>query len=144
MMFHYLARGIVVIDGKVLLAHQVGADNTFLPGGHIEFGESAEMALLREIAEEIGQKAVIKGFVGAVEWLWSENDQTNHEINLIFEVAMDGLDTSKPLPSKEPHLDFFWSELAELKAHNLLPPPLIDCVTSLERGYRGYWCTFKE
>jgi ADP-ribose pyrophosphatase YjhB (NUDIX family) len=45
MIFHYVARGIVFVNGKVLLAHQKGADNPFLPGGHIEFGERAELAL---------------------------------------------------------------------------------------------------
>ena len=35
MKFHYLARGIILENEKVLLAHQKGAENTFLPGGHI-------------------------------------------------------------------------------------------------------------
>jgi hypothetical protein len=30
--FHYLVRGILFADGKILLAHQTGAGNTFLPG----------------------------------------------------------------------------------------------------------------
>ena len=38
MKFHYLARGIILDKGKVLLAHQKGAEHTFLPGGHIELG----------------------------------------------------------------------------------------------------------
>jgi hypothetical protein len=95
-------------------------------------------------AEEIGQKAVVKRFIGAVEWVWSENGQTNHEINLIFEVAVEGLEARKPPRSKESHLEFFWSEPAELKAHNLLPPPMIDCLINLGRDNRGYWGTFKE
>ncbi len=57
MKFHYLVRGIVFEDGKVLLAHQKGADHTFLPGGHIENGEKAETDLIRELEEEIGKKA---------------------------------------------------------------------------------------
>jgi 8-oxo-dGTP diphosphatase len=39
--FHHLARGIIIDGDKVLLARAVGHKNTFLPGGHVEFGESA-------------------------------------------------------------------------------------------------------
>ena len=66
MKFHYLVRGIIIADGKVLLAHQKGADNTYLPGGHIESGEGAEDALIREIEEEIGKIAIVERFIGAV------------------------------------------------------------------------------
>ena len=144
MIFHYLARGVVFVEGNVLLAHQIGADNTFLPGGHIELGESAELALAREIEEEIGRKAVARHFIGAVEWLWTKDGQANHEINLIFEVAIDGLDARKPPRSKESHLEFIWSKPTELRMHNLLPSPLIECLEKWENGYRGYWGTFKE
>ena len=68
--FHYLARGIVMADGRVLVAHQIGADNTFLPGGHINTGEGAEQALAREIEEEIGVRPTVKRFLGAVECAW--------------------------------------------------------------------------
>ena len=53
--FHYLARGVILIDGKLLLAHQIDADNTFLSGGHIRSEEKAEVALALEKQEEIGQ-----------------------------------------------------------------------------------------
>ena len=77
MKFHFLARGIILEKGKVLLAHQKGAENTFLPGGHIEIGEKVELALVREIKEEIGGKAIIKQFIGAVECSWVENNLEN-------------------------------------------------------------------
>jgi 8-oxo-dGTP diphosphatase len=106
MKFHYLARGIVLEKGKVLLAHQKGAENLFFPGGHIEIGEKAELALAREIEEEIEKKVIIKQFVGAVECSWFENDLGNHEINLLFEVQIPDLDTSESPASLESHLEF--------------------------------------
>lgn len=139
MIFHYLVRGILFVNGKVLLAHQKGADHSFLPGGHIGSGEKAEVALEREIAEEIGEKATIKQFIGAVECTWSENGQDNHEIDLVFEVDIPNLDVSKPPRSREAHLEFLWAAPAKLKAHNLQPDPLINCIVDWDRNYHAYW-----
>lgn len=139
MKFHYLARGIILAKGKVLLAHQKGAGSTFLPGGHINFGEKAESALVREIEEELGMKAVIKQFIGAVECSWIENEQVNHEINLLFEIQIPDLDSSESPASQESHLEFIWVNPADLKEHNLLPEPMIACLLNLEPGFCGYW-----
>jgi 8-oxo-dGTP diphosphatase len=139
MKFHYLARAIILVKGKVLLAHQKSAEHTFLPGGHIETGEKAEVALVREIEEEIGKKAIIKQFIGAVECSWHENDQGHHEINLLFEVQVPDLDPSEPPASQESHLEFIWATSKDLKAHNLLPEPMIGCLTNWELGFHGYW-----
>ncbi len=139
MKFHYLARAIIYVNGKVLLAHQKGMDNTFLPGGHIEMGERATFALIREIGEEIGETVTVKQFIGAVECAWTENGQDNHEINLVFELSIPGLDPGKPPASKEPHLEFLWVEPADLEAHNLLPYPMIECLLSWGSGYHAYW-----
>ncbi|MHB1395098.1 MAG: NUDIX domain-containing protein [Clostridia bacterium] len=51
--FHMIVRAVIISDYHILLAHQKGADNTFLPGGHIEIGESAVAALKREVREEL-------------------------------------------------------------------------------------------
>jgi 8-oxo-dGTP pyrophosphatase MutT (NUDIX family) len=139
MKFHYIARGIIFENNKVLLVRQKGADNTFLPGGHIEIGEKAELALCREIAEEMGHKAFVKRFIGAVECVWAENNRENHEINLVFEVGVPALDTRVSPPSQETHLEFIWAEPSELRTYNLQPYPLIECLINWESGYRGYW-----
>jgi 8-oxo-dGTP diphosphatase len=137
--FHFLARGIVFLNGKVLLAHMKGADNTFLPGGHIELGERAETALLREIREEIGKDAVVRRFVGAVECAYPDAGQEHHEINLLFELQVPGLDPNHAPESHESHLEFLWSLPEELTDHYLLPAPMIDCLAAWEHGYRGDW-----
>ncbi len=45
-MTHLLSRGIAVREGKILLAYYIEKDYWFLPGGHIEPGESGALSLL--------------------------------------------------------------------------------------------------
>ena len=141
MKFHYLVRGIIFSDGKVLLAHQKGASHTYLPGGHVDSGEKAESALTREIEEEIGRTAIVKRFIGAVEHMWTENNQDNHEINLVFEVEVPGLNSTVSPASLESDLEFVWSDPVDLQSHNLQPHPLIECLNRFRSRYGGYWGT---
>ncbi len=139
MVFDYLARGIIFKAGMVLLARQKGSEHTFLPGGHIGMGERAEAAIKREILEELGEKACVKQFIGAVECTWSENGQDHQEINLVFEVDIQNLDPSTTPTSREAHLEFIWAKLIELEAYKLCPIPLIECLMSWESGYHTFW-----
>ena len=56
-------------DGQVLLIQRAKppADLWSLPGGHVEFGETALAAAERELLEESGITADIEGFVGLYE-----------------------------------------------------------------------------
>lgn len=47
--FHYLARGVLVRDNRVLLGNAKGYVNVYLPDVHVDFGESAKEALIREM-----------------------------------------------------------------------------------------------
>jgi 8-oxo-dGTP pyrophosphatase MutT (NUDIX family) len=89
--FHHLARAVFIQNNKVLLAQATGHTNTFLPGGHIEFGESAKDALIREIEEELGIKCEVVSFLGLVEHKWEKIGILNCEINQVFEVKSDEL-----------------------------------------------------
>ena len=136
--FHYLARGVVIVDGMILLVHQIGANNTFLPGGHIEKRESAKQALVREIQEELGVCPTIKRFLGAVEHAWLEDTLTNHEINLVFEVEIEGLVSDAPPTSLEPHLEFLWVEPSQLPDVNLQPSALISLLQTGIEGFQAF------
>jgi 8-oxo-dGTP pyrophosphatase MutT (NUDIX family) len=142
MTFHYKVRGIISVEGRVLLAHLIGADNTFLPGGHVETGESAEVALVREIEEEFGRQATIRRFLGAVEHAWADNGQHHHEINLLFEVEVPGLRADQPPASQESHIEFIWSRPEHLEKHNLQPYTLIACIRQRDAAHDGgYWAS---
>jgi 8-oxo-dGTP diphosphatase len=56
---HYVVAGALLRNGRVLLCHRSPSREWYpdvwdLPGGHVEDSESAEVALVRELAEEIG------------------------------------------------------------------------------------------
>ena len=62
-----IARGVCISDGHVLLCRPKGGAYSYLPGGHIEFGETGREALVREIREELGVEASAGRFLGVVE-----------------------------------------------------------------------------
>ena len=62
-----IARGICVQMGRVLLCRAKGGHSTYLPGGHIEFGEKGREALVREMREEMNVAATAGALVGVVE-----------------------------------------------------------------------------
>jgi len=139
--FHYLVRGVLIADGRVLVAREIGADNTFLPGGHIERGERAEAALVRELQEEIGLEPVVGQFLGAVEHVWPQDVRDNHEINLLFEIEIDRLNSNRPPESLEPHLEFLWVEPSRLADVNLQPFPLIDLFQQRAGTDHPFWAS---
>ena len=48
------AGGVVVQDGRVLLLHRPSRNEVRLPKGHVDPGETAQQAALREVSEESG------------------------------------------------------------------------------------------
>ena len=116
-----IARGVCVKDGKLLLCRAKGGKSTYLPGGHIEFGETGRAALVREVKEELGVDSSAGAFLGALENSFMQNGKPHAEINLVYELELaDGTDAGK-LESQEDWIEFEWRDLKELDSANLLP-----------------------
>jgi 8-oxo-dGTP diphosphatase len=75
----YSAGGIVFKDDsdglKVLVAQHSGHKGWDFPKGHIEIGETAEAAAVREVEEETGVKAQVIESVGRSEYFYFEEGE---------------------------------------------------------------------
>ncbi|MDW0117052.1 NUDIX domain-containing protein [Sporosarcina thermotolerans] len=137
--FHHLARGIFIKDNQVLLAQAIGEKNTFLPGGHIEFCESAKDALAREVEEELGISCTVGNFLGLVEHKWEKKGILNCEVNQVFEVTSKSLTAGINPQSSEPHLQFFWCKEEDLDNCNLQPYPFRQLIQKYMNGKKNIW-----
>ena len=136
---HLITRGVILCDESVLLVRQKGMDYTFLPGGHIETGESAAAALKREVEEELGLELRVEEFLGCVEAGWQEEGIDNYEVNLIFKAVIDSLSADTPPSSREEHLEFLWSPVSALEQNSLMPVPLRELLETYAAGERSVW-----
>ena len=137
-----IARGVCVRDGKLLLCRAAGGSSTYLPGGHIEFGETGRQALVREVKEELGVESSTGQFLGVVENSFLQHGKPHAEINLVYELKLGtgnggledsgigglgdsrigGLGELPALNSQEDWIEFEWCDLNRLDEANLLPP----------------------
>ncbi|MFD1178006.1 NUDIX domain-containing protein [Paenibacillus puldeungensis] len=122
--YHVLARGVFLSGDHLLVAHCIGMDNTFLPGGHVEFHEGIRATLAREIQEELGLASTVKQYLGAVEAEHEEEGVYNQEINHLFIAELEGVDHTDNPPSQEKHLEFYWIPVSGMEEHNVLPEPV--------------------
>ena len=111
-----IARGVCVRDGKLLLCRAKGGVTTYLPGGHVEFGETGREALVREVKEELGIDAGTGTFLGVVENSFQQHGKPHAEINLVYELALPADAEAK---SQEDWIEFEWRDVADLG--DLLP-----------------------
>ena len=82
-----VAVGAIVLRGDALLLVQrgrgVAVGRWSIPGGRIEFGESVEAAVAREVREETGLQVRVDRFAGWVEQ-WGSDPVPHHYVILDF------------------------------------------------------------
>jgi 8-oxo-dGTP pyrophosphatase MutT (NUDIX family) len=141
---HLIARAFLVEGENVVLCRVKGKDWFFLPGGHIENGESAATALLRELNEEIGPNNYgVPSFIGACENVFSLGEKTlQHEINMIFKVD---LSADFKIADLEDDIEFITVKKEGLGKLKILPAPIKEGTLEwLETGKIFFREFFKE
>ena len=117
-----IARGICIADGKLLVCRSKGGATSYLPGGHIEFGETGREALRREMLEETGLESNAGDFRGVVESRFMQHGKPHAEINLVYSLEIPSLGgIAAEVAAKEPWIEFAWVPMDALDEAALLP-----------------------
>ena len=87
------AGGVVVMGNRVVLRRTAKGEYLF-PKGHIEVGETAEQAALREVAEETGLEARIVASLGEVSFSYQGEE---------YQVALFLMQVVRELPQWQDH-----------------------------------------
>ena len=134
-----IARGVCVKDGKVLLCLPKDRSYSYLPGGHIEFGETGREALVREMKEETGLDATAGELLGVVESSFVQKGERHCEINLIYEMKIreqgtgnreQGIGNREQVKSCEDWICFDWVDCDKLDSANRLPNEMVGFLAS--------------
>lgn len=139
--FNFRTAGVWLHEEHVLLQADARDDFWALPGGRVEMMESAEVALLRELREELAmsEDTRIERLLWIMQTFFQPQDQTTwgdavHELAFYFlvrptaaDVARLG-DTTRDQPCVEPEstLTFRWFPLADLPRTRPVLPPLLN------------------
>lgn len=126
-----IARGVCIVDGKVLLCFPKDKSYAYLPGGHIEFGETGRVALVREMKEETGLDATAGDLLGVVESSFVQKGEQHCEINLIYKMSLvSRLSSSSQVSSCEDWICFDWIDCDKIGGVNLLPVEMVELLAS--------------
>lgn len=113
-------RAVIKQEGKVLLLRRAAGRESLrglfeLPGGGIEFGEAPELALRREVSEEVGAEADTVQLYDVLTEIDHENTDVQH-LAIIYLVS---LKAGNNLTMSEEHDRYVWKKVSELQLNSI-------------------------
>ncbi|MDR3474474.1 MAG: NUDIX domain-containing protein [Devosia sp.] len=132
--FNYRVAAVIVRDGHVLTCREDDDDWLMLPGGRVEMGEPSQVALGREIAEELRSPGEIGPLLFMVENFFAREDRSFHEIGVYYRVTLPESFPFAPggvvleVEDEGHRLQFEWLPVEEeaLYRRNLLPRWIVE------------------
>ena len=133
--FMYRVGGILIHDDRLLVEWNVAGDFCFVPGGRVEYGETAPAALRREAREELGESVQVARLLAAADNLFVLDGRRYQEISLYFLMELDPASRLRArdglFEGTEPGIRFEWIPVAALERARLMPPFLQGLVHDL-------------
>ncbi len=125
--FVYRVAAVALTEGQVLLHRSAKDDFWSLPGGRVEFGEAAEVAIRRELREELGVTIRTEELLWVLEQFFEIEGEQYHELGLYFQVSLPPSlgPAQMPLPfygdEQGLRLSFRWLKLETLGGVSIKP-----------------------
>lgn len=121
--------GIIIHDNKILLEEYDG-DTLFFPGGTVNFYETSEDAIKRELLEEVDKEFVIDGLVSInEEYYYNAKNSKTHCINFYYKMKFKNPNDADSIDMDRVENDhgymcqhhYKWIDLSDLKNVDLVP-----------------------
>lgn len=135
--FKFRVCGALKHNGKYLVV-QMNQNSFFcLPGGHVELGEDTDMAILREMKEELGYEVKIEKMIAINQNFFKSEDGKNfHEIGVYYvvnavdesKINTDNYQREELDKGKIQYLQFVWATIEELKKMDFRPKFIVNCL----------------
>lgn len=123
-----IVRVIIKNKDKILLCKNKVHGNYYLPGGHVEFGDTLEKTLYKEMNEELGLKKediTAISYENYLEQTYVRDNEDHHELNMIFSIKIPN---DFNIHSQEDHIDFEWIDIKDIGNVRLLPEKIKDFI----------------
>jgi 8-oxo-dGTP pyrophosphatase MutT (NUDIX family) len=147
--FNYRSAAVIILKNHILVTKSEADDFWALPGGRVEFFESSEDTISRELLEELDLKCSVKRLLWHVENFFEYSSKQFHEISNYFlaelteppqinsEIDFRGIE-------KELNLIFRWLPIPKLSEYVLKPDFLVDGVQNLPKSVEYIKCNELE
>lgn len=122
-----IARGVWWWRDQLLVCRNLKHGYSYLPGGHVEFGESCADALRREFQEEAGIVPEVGAMLAVIELRFNQRGRERHEVSTVFHVKHGPIDDAQPpsIRSLESKIAFDWVPTLSLAQERFEPSVIL-------------------